>query len=426
MLIQFRVKNFTSFKDEACFSMLANSGKENENNYATIGKNNILKCAAIYGANASGKSNLMKAFTASIVFIRQSFNFLPNTEYNKIDAFAFSKECPNCPSEFEYIFVCDNIKYVYGFSATKNKVFEEYLHAYYSSKSTEIFSRKNTKDFEFYYEDEKELKGYERLALDNKLFLSVLGNTKYEKTISPFKWFTKLIDTYNGGVGGYFFENNIPSIEYYGNDKNGELKEFALKLLNSADILIDDFEYESKELPIDPIFSSPMFQGNVPTQRQTKIRMKHVVRDGDKENGYYLDFINAESSGTKILFMLAPILKNAFETGKTLYIDEFENGLHPYLLDAIINMFNNPNYNIGNAQLIINTHNTNLLSLEKLRRDQIWFTEKNPDTGESVLYSLDDFSVRKEENVRKGYLNGRYGAVPFMKFGDEFYCKKTN
>jgi len=426
MLIQFRVKNFASFKDETCLSMLPNTRKENEQNYATIGKNNILKCAAIFGANASGKTNLMKAFTASIIFIRRSFNFLPNTDYNNIIPFAFSNNCVDCPSEFEYIFICDNTKYVYGFSATKNKVIEEYLYAYYSSKATEIFTRKNTKDFDFCYEDEKELRGYERLALDNKLFLSILGNTKYEKTISPFKWFTKMIDTYTGGAGGYLFDNNIPSFEYYGNDKNGELKKFALKLLNSADILIDDFEYESKEIPVDPIFSAPGFQGTIPVQKQTKIKMKHVVKEGDKKNEYYLDFFNAESSGTKILFMIAPILKNAFETGKTLYIDEFENGLHPYLLDAIINMFNNPKYNTGNAQLIINTHNTNLLSLNKFRRDQIWFVEKNPDSGESVLYSLDDFSVRKEENVRKGYLNGRYGAVPYINFGDDFYWKKIN
>lgn len=426
MLIQFRVKNFSSFKDEACISFLANAGKENENNYVTIGKNNILKCASIYGANASGKSNLLKAFTASIIYIRQSFNFNPNSEYNFIVPFAFSKETVGLPSEFEYIFICDDIKYVYGFSATKRKVYEEYLYAYYSAKPTEIFSRKNTNVFNFLYEDEKELKVYERLALDNKLFLSVLGNTKYEKTVSPFKWFNKLIDTYIGGVDNYMFDNDSTPLEQYDNDSNGELKEFSLKLLNAADILIDDYEIESKEMPLDPIFVSPLFQGKAPTKKSIKINMKHKIKDEDGESDYYLDLLNSESSGTRIIFMLAPILKNAFEKGKTLYIDEFENGLHPYLLDAIIDMFNSPEFNKANAQLIINTHNTNLLSLNKFRRDQIWFVEKDANTGNSTLYSLDDFSVRKEENIRNGYLNGRYGAVPYMSFGDDFYWKKTN
>lgn len=425
MLIQFRVKNFASFKEETCISFLANSGKENDDNFAAFGKNNILKCASIYGANASGKSNLLKAFTASIVFIRQSFNFIPNSENNLIVPFAFSKETVDLPSEFEYIFTCDGIKYVYGFSATKRKVCEEYLYAYYSVKPTEIFTRKNTNDYSFFYEDEKELKAYERLALDNKLFLSVLGNTKYVKAVSPFKWFNKLIDTYIGGIENYMFNNNA-SLEQYDNDVNGELKEFSLKLLNAADILIDDYVIESEEIPLNPIFISPQFQGKAPKQKNIRINMKHKIKDDNGESEYYLDLLNSESSGTRILFMLAPILKNAFETGKTLYIDEFENGLHPYLLDAIINMFNNPKYNKGNAQLIINTHNTNLLSLNKFRRDQIWFVEKNSETGNSSLYCLDDFSVRKEENVRKSYLNGRYGAIPYMSFGDDFYWKKTN
>ena len=427
MLIQFRVKNFMSFKDEVCLSMMANSGKENEKNYVLYEKSKILKFISIYGANASGKTNLLKAFTASIMIVRQSFNFSPNALINFVTPFAFSKENIDMPSEFEYTFVADKIKYVYGFSATQYKIIDEYLYAYYTAKPTEIFSRKNTKDFELYYDDEKELKGYERLTLDNKLFLSVLGNTKYEKAMSPFKWFNESIDTYIGGLESLTLMNGY-SFDCYENDKNGELKDFALNLLNSADILIDDYVFESKEIemPVDPLFVLPNSPIKKPIQKQVKIKMKHIVKNNDEESDYYLDFFNSESSGTKILFILAPIIKNAFETGKTLYIDEFENGLHPYLLDAVINMFNTSRLNTNNAQLIINTHNTNLLSLDKLRRDQIWFTEKDPYTGNTDLYSLDDFSVRKEENIQKGYLNGRYGAVPYMRFGDDGFWKKID
>ena len=421
MLVQFRVKNFTSFKDEACFSMLANSRKENDNNYVNIGKDNVLKCASIYGANASGKTNLIKAFTASIRIIRESFNYAPNLKLYLADPFAFSNKCKNEPCEFEYIFIKENIKYIYGFSMTIDKIIDEYLIAYYSSKPTEIFNRKNTNNFKLISEDEKELKNYVGLALDNKLFLSVLGNTKYSKAQKPFEWFNENIDTF-GSTNELTLSIKNYSFNCYENDNDGKLKEFSLALLNSADILIEDYTFEAKEIIIDPIFASP----NMPKNKNVRINMKHTIKeDGENESGY-LDFFKSESSGTKILFMLAPLLKYSFENGKVLYIDEFENGLHPYILNAIISMFNNPNINKGNAQLIINTHDTNLLSLNIFRRDQIWFVEKNANNGSSDLYSLADFSVRKEENIQKGYLNGRYGAVPYVSLGDDFIWKKEN
>lgn len=421
MLVQFRVKNFTSFKDEACLSMIANSGKENDNNYVNIGKDNILKYASIYGANASGKTNLIKAFATSIRIIRESFNYTPNSKLILIDPFAFSNKCKNEPCEFEYIFIKDNIRYIYGFSATIDKIVDEYLIAYYSAKPTEIFSRKDTNNFKLISEDEKELKNYIGLALDNKLFFSILGNTKYAKVQRPFEWFIEQIDTF-GSTNDLTLSIMNYAFNCYENDKDGKLKEFSLALLNSADILIEDYIFEAKEMPINPIFAAP----DMPKNKQVKINMKHTIKeDGENESGY-LDFFRSESSGTKILFMLAPLLKYAFENGKVLYIDEFENGLHPYLLNAIIKMFNNSKINKANAQLIINTHDTNLLSLNVFRRDQIWFVEKNPNTGSSELYSLADFSVRKEENIQKGYLNGRYGAVPYITFGDEFVWKKEN
>ena len=141
--------------------------------------------------------------------------------------------------------------------------------------------------------------------------------------------------------------------------------------------------------------------------------------EGNMEN-YELN-LNNESSGTQILFSFAPILKDVFENGKILVIDEIERSLHPSLVEMIIKFFHNPKINKGNAQLIFNTHDTNLLSLEMFRRDQIWFAEKDPKKGATDLYPLDDFSVRKNENIQKGYLNGRYGAIPFVATGDSLW-----
>ena len=156
-------------------------------------------------------------------------------------------------------------------------------------------------------------------------------------------------------------------------------------------------------------------------QRDVKIRMMHEVTKNEGNMKNYELNLNNESSGTQILFSFAPILKDVFENGKILVIDEIERSLHPSLVEMIIKFFHNPKINKGNAQLIFNTHDTNLLSLDIFRRDQIWFAEKDPKKGATDLYPLDDFSVRKNENIQKGYLNGRYGAIPFVTTGDSLW-----
>ena len=152
--------------------------------------------------------------------------------------------------------------------------------------------------------------------------------------------------------------------------------------------------------------------------KEVKISTKHEIEDekGDIKT-YELD-LSEESLGTYNLFMLSPILKDAFEKGKTIVIDEIDKSLHPLLVKYIIGLFHNSKVNKNNAQLIFNTHDINLLSLDLLRRDQIWFVEKDFKKGATEIYPLDDFSVRKTENIQKGYLNGRYGGIPFVAEGN--------
>ena len=149
-------------------------------------------------------------------------------------------------------------------------------------------------------------------------------------------------------------------------------------------------------------------------QKEVKISTIHEIKNdnGDLEN-YELD-LGDESLGTQSLFFFSPILKEAFEKGKVIIVDEIDKSLHPLLVKFIIDLFHNNEINKNNAQLIFNTHDTNLLSLNTFRRDQIWFAEKDPVKGTTDLYPLDDFAVRKTENIQKGYLNGRYGAIPFI------------
>ena len=207
------------------------------------------------------------------------------------------------------------------------------------------------------------------------------------------------------------------------NDKEGSLKKFTINLLKQADILIKDYNFEVKDMNLGNIiaFNNIKIPNENIVQKEVRISTFHEIENenGDKEN-YELE-LQEESLGTQNLFFLSPILKEAFEKGKVIIVDEIDKSLHPLLVEFIIKLFHNREINKNNAQLIFNTHDTNLLSLDNFRRDQIWFTEKDPKKGITELYPLDDFSVRKTENVQKGYLNGRYGAIPFLATGNRLW-----
>ena len=253
---------------------------------------------------------------------------------------------------------------------------------------------------------------------EKKLFLSTATEWNYEKTKDAYIWFSEDLDTYHDymNAGGYVFDK-------FENDKEGSLKKFTINLLKQADILIKDYNFEVKDMNLGNIiaFNNIKIPNENIVQKEVRISTFHEIENenGDKEN-YELE-LQEESLGTQNLFFLSPILKEAFEKGKVIIVDEIDKSLHPLLVEFIIKLFHNREINKNNAQLIFNTHDTNLLSLDNFRRDQIWFTEKDPKKGITELYPLDDFSVRKTENVQKGYLNGRYGAIPFLATGNSLW-----
>lgn len=404
MLIEFSVKNFLSFKDKAILSMEKGNGDENIDNIIFNDITDLVKNAAIYGANASGKSNILKAFTCAILMIRNSNLMSVGEKWSYIKPFLFDETSKNKPSEFEFTFITNNVKYKYFFSADQNRIYEESLDAYNSQKPTNIFTRKDTNIYEF-SNDKNKLASLATNNTENKLFLSTATTWNYEKTKDAFLWFTKTIDTYDSF-------NKIMDKDLIDYSENEELKKFSLKLLKEADILIKDISvnYEEKEIE-GTIADMPI----IPIVKKVDIELEHEVVDEENNiHTYKLNFKD-ESSGTKVLFAFAPFLKRAFEETKVIIVDELEKSMHPKLVEFIVRLFNNKDINKVNSQLIFTTHATNLLNLEILRRDQIWFVEKNPLNGNSELYPLDSFSVRKDENIQKGYTNGRYGAVPFIK-----------
>ena len=413
MLIEFSVKNFLSFKEKVTLSMEKGNGDENLENVITNNITDLLKTAAIYGANASGKSNRLKAFTCAILMVRNS-NLIPiEGKWNFIKPFLFDETSKKSPSEFEFIFIVNNVKYRYFFSADENKVYDEILDAYYSQKPTNIFTRTKTNNYVF-NSDKNKLESLATNNTENKLFLSTATTWNYDKTKDAFLWFSTAIDTYDS-----FNEIADKDLIDYSNDDES-LKTFSLKLLKEADILIKDItvDYEEKEIDSTMVdmFIPPLARnGKKYKIKNVNIELEHEVVDNNNNRHIYKLNFNEESSGTRVLFAFAPFLKRAFENTKIIIVDELEKSMHPSLVKFIVKLFNNENINKANSQLIFTTHATNLLDLELLRRDQIWFTEKNPDNGVSELYPLDSFSVRKDENISKGYINGRYGAIPFIK-----------
>ena len=408
MLIEFSVKNFMSFKNKVTLSMEKGNGDENLDNIFKWKDAELYKVASIYGANASGKSNLLKAFYCAILMVRNSSMISINGKWLFIKPFMFDDVSSKGPSEFEFIILASGVKYKYYFSTDGYKVYDEGLDAYYSQKPTSIFKRYDVNKYLF-NADKAKLEPLTAHNTDNKLFLSTATTWNYDKTKDVFLWFNNVIDTYDS----FDMISNRDIISYKNNDNN--IKQFALKLLKESDILINDIHVDYKE---DETDKQVMEMFDAPLIKNVDIQVEHEIIDKNNNKHIYRLSFDEESRGTRVLFALAPFLKRAFESKKVIIVDELEKSLHPTLIECIVKLFNNKDINKANSQLIFTTHAANLLNINLLRRDQIWFTEKNPNNGVSSLYPLDSFSVRKDENIYKGYLSGRYGAVPFIRDTD--------
>ena len=403
MILEFSVKNFLSFKEKVTFSMIANSNKELNDNYVEIGGNKVLKSAAVYGANASGKSNLFKILTLVVLMLRSSNSVDINAKLPLIP-FKLDKGSVNKPSEFEIKFILDETRYVYGFIADKDKIYDEYLYYYPNGRETKIFDRTNINEYSYTQKDEKILREIETKNAQNKFFLATATNWNFDKTKAAYNFLTNGIGTCNN-------LEILKNMAYKMYETNPDyLKDFAIDFLKKADFNIEDYQISQIDVPGEFLTAIPEFiTKTLPDKPKAyQVLFKH------KNSDNYLS-IDEESLGTQMIFAFIPFLADSLKNKKVLIIDELDKSLHSFLVQYIVEIFNDAEINKNGSQLIFNTHDTNLLDLNILRRDQIWFTEKNSETGESDLYSLSDFSVRKQENVEKGYMLGRYGAVPFIK-----------
>lgn len=422
MLIEFSVTNFRSIKERQTLSMVAAKAPKEHAGYLIEGGEkrvpDLLPSVAIYGANASGKTNFIRALSFMRWFVSSSQQKMQFGELIKgAVPFLFDKKTRTEPSKFEVLFVNDGVRYQYGFSAIAEMVMEEWLFAYPKKRQQHWFSRHfdvETKKYSWEFGEnflggKTKHENWQAATRNNGLFLSAAIQLNNEQLKPVFEWVQKKIY----GIGTVDGVSVSPSFVQC---RKGECeKEQVLKFTKLADPSISDIATEEMEFAQHDSFNKLPFDVR---EKILNSKEKHIVpiikfmhRDSDGED-VGLD-LKEESEGTQKFFSLAWPIQNVLETGSIVIIDEINSSLHPLLVRKLINVFNDRNINKNNAQLIFSTHDTSILDKDLFRRDQIWFTEKD-EANSTKIYPLTDFKVRNDEAFGKGYLHGRYGAVPYF------------
>lgn len=399
MLIQFSVENYRSFKEKAVFSMLASKDVEHPEAVADFGKKDrYLKSCTVYGANASGKSNLLNAFWFMVGYVLTSHEKQLNLPTGRIP-FKFDKTTLEQPSSFEVIFTHNQVKYAYGFSVTDTEVTEEYLYHYPHGRKALIFERAKTTNYRFTTDADLQSALRDRNS-PNKLYLSTAANWNYEKVIPVFNWFSSCLFL-NQNTYGKAYGANAESLQ------DDEYRRKIADLLRAADFGICGLHYREGNVSFSGALAGVY----------DNIEAVHQVTDSNGVMQSYVLNMIEESNGTNAYLDLIGLVYKTLEAGGIFVADEIDAHLHPLLTEQIVALFHSEKSNPKNAQLVFTTHNTNLLDLDILRRDQIWFTEKDEKTSASELYSLDDYSIRKDAKIEKNYLLGRFGAIPVFRGG---------
>lgn len=415
MLIEFTVSNYRSFREPQTLSMVASAISErseaNTFDAKLPGFGRFLRSAVVYGPNAAGKTNLLRAlrFMKTVVLASTA---TATTAPARHDPFKLSPSTRGAPSEFQATFVEEGVRYEYGFSLDAEQFQTEWLVEYAHARGREIFRRqynKSTGEYDWKYS--KYLKG--RIATwsasthKNALFLSTAVSLNSAQLVPVFNWFRNRLQV----IVSELTLNQTLTVKMLADPKG---KEKLLPFLKEADLGISDFEVTRERLPGNAQGvmvrggGMPMVEQSQEALHLVKVSFTHVTTE--KGGGAALDF-EEESNGTQAFFKNAGAWLNVLDKGEVLLIDEIDSSLHPILTKYLVEKFHSAETNPKNAQLIFNTHSTTLLDLEILRRDQVWFIEKDQ-RGASRLYALSDFKPRKDEAIERWYMRGRYGALP--------------
>lgn len=420
MLLSFTVGNFRSFKGSKTFSMKAASIQEHKDFVRESNNTKLLPVAAVYGANSSGKSNLLSALKTMKNTLLSSVKTNP-TEKLKTDTFKLDEEYPQKPTLFDVVFSTNGTTYRYGFEYTETSITGEWLYTLNNDREKNLFIRNSegigvTKDF-------PEGKDKEEATAENRLFLSLVAQLNGKTALAVMKWFEDLriiSGVYDSSFKDYSFKY------LFADNPQSQL---AQTFVNSMDLGFTSLRKdESKEKEydlsntnnkniLDRVFEKYML--NWPA---LKIQTGHKVllKDGSFTEAFFPND-EMESEGTKKIINMSGPIADTLLNGGIIVIDELDAKLHPLLTKKIIGIFNSPKTNLYNAQLIFATHDTNLLSNKIFRRDQIWFAEKNREDESTDIYPLSEIKEQNGDKIRndriyeKDYINGKYGAIPYLR-----------
>lgn len=425
VLIEFCFNNYRSFRDEAVLSMEATGLSSLKSCLIPLSSaTNLLPAIAIYGKNGGGKSNVIRAFWLAVQFIRNAQRTQHERATIPVNPFALNDYSIEKPTEFSFEYTSGGIKYWYGFSATRERIHTEYLYHAPKGQKALVF-RRTGQHFDF-TEDKTKRALICKMVAENQLFFSVACTMNDAPCAAAMRWFRDQV----------FFSRDYSDIPRqlieYSEDKNmlKAISDYA----KAADLGIRDmqFEFNSSEIQGDAPLPDNIPEGVkaalvqfmhalTESSNNGEIRLRtgevsaRASHQGENRSGqtatYLLD-LSDESDGTRKLMALAPAIESALHTGGVLLVDELERELHPMLVNYVIAKFQSKNSNPNGAQIIFTTHNTELMNLELLRKDQLYFVDKRDRDGASDLYTISEFSTRTTENIRKGYLVGKYGATP--------------
>ena len=396
MLVEFSLTNFRSIKKETFLSLVA--GHDKKHGFSNVVVPNLaedarpirlLLSAAIYGANASGKTNLLQGLGTMQDIVLHSSDRLDELP---VTPFRFNSECGTLPTSFEVICVADGVRYQYGFSATPHEVTDEWLYAWPSGRMQVWFERSRSETAD---EPSWKLGGklmgdrevWKRATRPQALFLSTAVSLNSAQLRPLFDWFRERLRVV--GVGGW-----DPSFSVKYCRKNDQAK--VVDFLSAADLEVADIRIVEKEFR---------------NKKTVDVFLRHQPIDGKSAE---LD-MKEESHGTQKMFALAGPWLDSLDKGNVIVFDELHDNLHPALVRFLINRFHDPEANPYGAQLIFSTHDTSILDRDVFRPDQIWFCERNEHL-ETCLFPLSDFRLRRGvENLEKAYLAGRFGALPYIQ-----------
>jgi AAA15 family ATPase/GTPase len=428
MVIDFKIKNYRSIKDETLFSLEASGAKGKSDNVAEVMVKNgkkfrLLKTAVIYGANASGKSNVIRAFWAFRQLIDRSFRYDVNDNIELAEPFELDFETADQPTEFTLNFIgWDKVQYIYFMAISKRGGIIEETLKYYPEKSQKIiYKRTGRKITNINPDFFKSKNSFEKIN-PKRLFLSELGNSGEEYWENMRNYFIHGNMVLNAAANGMLiglaenakslFESEIEGME--------DIKNKVVKLVQLSDLGIKGLELVEEEEFFKPGVNNESYSGSRINKRFKTIH--NVYKDHKILKQHQFDLLNQASTGTIALVGLCTeiMLSLNFTGGRPIWIDEIDNSMHPYLCRFLISLFNHPRSNPFNSQLIFATHETTLLDRNNFRKDQIWITSKDK-YGCTKLYSVYDLDIeglRDDIPFDKWYMSGKFGGLPNIKTMD--------